>query len=429
MKPEELYPLFAQHPKVSTDSRNIQPGCLFFALKGDSFNGNAFAADALEKGASYAIIDQEIYRKDERYLLVPDVLQALQSLAQHHRRPFSIPVLGITGTNGKTTTKELIRAVLSEAFTVTSTQGNLNNHIGVPLTLLGINPETTFAIIEMGANHPGEIMDLCRIAEPNAGLITSIGVAHLEGFGSLENIILTKRALYDYVAGRNGPLFVNAGQKVLKEITEGGNRILYGETDEATFRGRFLGADPFVRVAFESGKDVYEVHSRLIGSYNTDNILAAIAVGLFYKVPPEKIVSAIESYIPGNNRSQLLPTARNTLVMDAYNANPTSMKAAIESFRSMEGGPKAMILGDMFELGEQEEEEHLKILHELSKITGIKVFLAGPVFHRLNKNPGLVSFSDVSSLKDYLFKYPLSSYTILIKGSRGMALEKLLESV
>lgn len=424
-----IYSRFLQCGTFSTDSRSIKPGCLFFALKGESFNGNNFAADALKKGAALAIVDEAEACLDNRYILVNDVLETLQQLARHHREQFHFPVLGITGSNGKTTTKELISAVLAKKYKLVYSQGNLNNHIGVPLTLLNITTDTEFAVVEMGANNPGEIRMLCEIARPTTGLITSIGRAHLGGFGSMEVIIHTKKALYDVVQDQGGRVFVNADNPLLLSLSENYSRILYGSSTGVKCRCQLQDNHPYLHLSFFYDGKSYPLKSKLIGSYNFDNLQAAVAVGLEYNVAPEAIVDALESYVPQNNRSQVIQTGRNLLILDAYNANPSSMKAALESFLLLESEPKAVILGDMLELGDYEEDEHLNIFSWLEIHPEIRVFLTGPVFSRLNRNNNFTVFSNVTSLKDYLFQYPLNSYTILIKGSRGIQLEKVTEAL
>ncbi|MHC1708588.1 MAG: UDP-N-acetylmuramoyl-tripeptide--D-alanyl-D-alanine ligase [Bacteroidales bacterium] len=426
---QELHTLFLLHPQVSTDSRNITRGCLFFALKGPNFNGNLFAANALEQGASFVIADESEVCKDERYILVKDALYTLQQLARYHREQFSIPVLGISGSNGKTTTKELVSAVLMKKYHVVYSQGNLNNHIGVPLTLLNINKETDYAVIEMGANAPGEIGMLCELAKPTQGLITGIGKAHLGGFGDLDTIIKTKKALYDFVHDNDGICFVNADNPLLIKLTENYKSVLYGSRKNHAYSTRNLEHSPYIHVSFHYDSKEYFVKSRLIGNYNYANLQSAIAVGLENNISPLDIIQALEEYIPGNNRSQLMETGRNTIILDAYNANPTSMKASLESFIQMEGALKAVILGDMLELGEYEDEEHGQIIHWLGNYPQLKVFLIGPVFSRANKPAAYNTFADSASLREYLFQYPLRNFLILAKGSRGIAVEKVIDAL
>ncbi|MFT4662851.1 MAG: UDP-N-acetylmuramoyl-tripeptide--D-alanyl-D-alanine ligase, partial [Patiriisocius sp.] len=363
MKLEKLYSLFLENPKISTDTRKITEGSIFFALKGDNFNGNKYAEEALEKGASYAIIDEEKYRKSDNFIIVDDVLKALQDLATYHRSQLTIPVIGLTGSNGKTTTKELIRAVLSQKHNCLATVGNLNNHIGVPLTILSITKEHEIAIIEMGANHVGEIESLCRIALPNFGLITNIGRAHIGEFGGFDNIIKAKTELYKTMLQSNKHLifdsseeqnddrviFVNGDDMLLMDKSDGRKRHTYGSKSMYDTEGVYHSQDPFLNVSWES-KDIL-IKTQLIGKYNTDNILAAVAIGEHFNVSDNMIKEALENYTPTNNRSQIQKTAKNTLIMDAYNANPSSVEVAIENLLTMEANKKFFILGDMLELG------------------------------------------------------------------------------
>lgn len=422
----QIYELFVKHPQVTTDSRNCPQGSLFIALKGSNFNGNQYAESALEKGCSYAIVDEPEFAKDERIILVDDCLKTLQQLANYHRRKLKTPILGITGTNGKTTTKELIANVLSKEFNVVFTQGNLNNHIGVPLTLLKLTHETEIAIVEMGANHPGEIKILAEIAEPNFGLITNIGRAHLEGFGSFENIIKTKTELYDFIRSqKNGKLFVDIDNPILKEKSEGITIVTYGMDETAFLKGKILSNNPFLEIEWTFFDKSYQVRTHLIGEYNFSNIMAAIAVGKFFGVNVKDICGALAEYMPTNNRSQLKQTEHNTLIVDAYNANPTSMSAALENFNKIAGQKKALILGDMLELGVESDDEHLKIIDFIEKNLYEKVYLVGQQFKKLNRNAS--AFETVKELTEVLRKEPLSGYTVLVKGSHGIHLEKCLE--
>ncbi|MCX6271304.1 MAG: UDP-N-acetylmuramoyl-tripeptide--D-alanyl-D-alanine ligase [Bacteroidetes bacterium] len=429
MDTQELYKLFLQHPVVSTDSRIITSECMFFALHGENFDGNLFAEEALQKGASLAIIDNPALLTNERCLLVKDTLESLQQLASFHRMQFSFPVLGITGTNGKTTTKELISTVLQTTFNTVSTAGNLNNHIGVPLTLLRMTSETEMAVIEMGANHPGEIKQLCDIAQPTAGLITNIGKAHLEGFGSVEVIIETKKALYDFIRKRGGTLYINSDNPVLTDMAGQGNLILYGIKYPARFRGELNNDLPFLSLSFIYNEKSFPVKTHLVGRYNFDNVMAAIAVGLSYHIEPERIVTALENYEPANNRSQVYRTTRNLVILDAYNANPSSMRMALESFLLMPGQPKAVILGDMLELGVHAETEHREVINLLSAYPRLDVYLVGPVFSVVNNRQNYTTFKDTASLREYLYQFPLNSRTILVKGSRGIRLEKIIDAL
>lgn len=425
MEISKLYELFAKHPEVTTDSRNCPQGSLFFALKGANFNGNQYAESALEKGCSYAIVDEAEYVKDERFVLVHDCLTALQQLANFHRRKLKTPIIGITGTNGKTTTKELIAAVLAKEFNVAFTQGNLNNHIGVPLTLLKLTSATEIAVVEMGANHVGEIKQLAEIAEPNFGLITNIGRAHLEGFGSFENIIKTKTELYDFVRNtKNGKLFVDIDNPILKEKSEGITSVTYGADTSAFVSGKVLSNNPLLEIEWSFFDKSYRVQTQLIGEYNFSNVMAAVAVGKFLGVNVHEICNALGEYSPSNNRSQLKKTERNTLIVDAYNANPTSMLAALSNFCKMAGRTKSLILGDMLELGEESDEEHAKIIDFIEKNRCEHVYLVGKQFKKLNNNAH--AFETVEELMEELKNNPLAGRTVLVKGSHGIHLEKCL---
>ena len=353
----DLYSVFRKHNQVSTDSRQIIPGSIFFALKGDNFNGNKYAKAAIEAGAVCAVIDEAEYESKHTFL-VDDVLEALQQLALHHRKQFVIPVIAITGSNGKTTTKELTNAVLSQHFHVTATKGNLNNHIGVPLTLLGITNETEIAIIEMGANHRGEIASLCEIANPTHGLITNIGKAHLGGFGGYEGVIKAKGELYNFLRENNSIAFVNHDNPLLMKLSEGMNRVGYGTNKGLFASGRVNGNTSNLELDWISEKGIVRIKTNLIGDYNFENVMAAICIGSDLGVPCEKIKTTISSYNPSNSRSQAMKTGRNSIVLDAYNANPSSMKAAIENFIKLEATHKMVILGDMLELGDESLDEH-----------------------------------------------------------------------
>ena len=424
---EKIYELFLAYGSISTDSRKITNGCLFFALKGENFNGNKYAADSLEKGAAFAVIDEKEYETSERTLLVDNVLTCLQKLAQHHREKLGIPILGITGTNGKTTTKELIATVLSKKYEVTFTQGNLNNHIGVPLTLLSMNKETEFGVVEMGANHPGEIATLCEIADPDFGIITNIGKAHLEGFGSFEGVIKTKGELYTYLAEKNGTAFYNQNNPILEKLGKGlSKRISYG-TSGADFNGEPVQSPPYIHLKANFPKGVLYLNSQLIGDYNFENILAAACIGNYFGVDPLKIQQAIKDYVPSNNRSQLIQKDGLTIIMDAYNANPTSMQASISSFGTTVKGKRYLILGDMLELGEYSPEEHKLILKQVKEKAFENVFLVGKAFSTANQMFHFPEFETVNELCAFLGKNPIKKGTLLIKGSRGIQLEKVLQ--
>ncbi len=429
MNISEIYTLFKKFPHVVTDSRNVVADSLFFALKGESFNGNKFALDTLEKGCRYAIVDEKSYAIDDRFILVDDVLTCLQDLAREHRRTLGIPILAITGTNGKTTTKELLNEVLKQKFKTSATQGNFNNHIGVPLTLLAMNAETEFGIVEMGANHPGEIKMLCEIAEPNYGLITNVGKAHLEGFGSFEGVKKTKKELYDYLAQNGGEVFINCENEHLMGMLNQQKTILYGNSEEAFSKARFLQAEPKLIIELRSPIGKLYIKTQLIGAYNFENVLAAVTLGRYFKIDEIDIKEALESYTPSNNRSQLLKTDDNVLFLDAYNANPTSMRAAIDNFAAMKMKNKVLILGDMLELGEESEKEHLHVLDLLKEKELSNTILVGNIFSSLASDYKYDAFKSVEDLLVYLETSVLKNKYILIKGSRGIKLEKTIEKL
>ncbi len=433
-----LYALFQQHPLISTDSRNCPKGSLFFALRGENFNANDFAKKALDNGCAFAVVDDPEYVLDERYILVDNVLSALQQLAKQHRQQLKTTVIGITGTNGKTTTKELIAAVLSGKYNTLYTQGNLNNHIGVPLTLLKIKPEHEIAIIEMGANHPGEIKILAEIACPDYGIITNVGKAHLEGFGSFEGVKKTKAELYDYIFGQGTSIFINKDNKHLVEMASKAgfdmkNRIheysLDPENKPCPVYGSVSAGAPFLNMKCTLGNSPdFDIHTKLIGSYNAENVLAAVAIGDFFGVDTETIKKGLENYTPQNNRSQLTVTAKNKLVVDAYNANPTSMRAALLNFGEMEVENKVLILGDMLELGDQSDEEHQNIVELIRQFTFDKVILVGPQFKKTDHN--FDAYESIDALKNNIATLQeLKNCYVLIKGSRGIQLEQLLSAL
>ena len=433
MEPASLYPYFLQHPAVSTDTRNIRPDSLFFALKGDNFNGNAFAAEALEKGASYAVIDEPEYQADGRFLLVTDVLTALQDLARHHREQLNIPVIGITGTNGKTTTKELIHAVLSQQFSTYATQGNLNNHIGVPLTMLSITKQTELAIIEMGANHVGEIAFLCGIAQPTHGLITNVGKAHLEGFGSFEGVKKAKGELYDYLATHDGTLFLQNDNPLLREMAAARNVrqvVTYGFSAGNNVVGELVAARPLLDVRWTTSERTtsHTLHTQLTGSYNTENILAAVCIGQHFDVAPAEINRGIAEYIPTNNRSQLTKTEHNTLIRDYYNANASSMAAALENFSGLDADNKVIILGDMFEMGDESYEEHGKVVETALSLGASRTLFVGMAFFQ-HRTSHAEFFETTEAARDMLVQQPIQHALVLLKASRGMAFEKLVDTL
>ena len=427
MNLEALYQIFLQHPVVTTDSRKIEPGSLFFALKGDNFNGNEFALAALEKGASYSVVDEEQTVGNEKIILVENVLQTLQNLARLHRQKLGIPILAITGTNGKTTTKELVSSVLTKKYTVISTKGNLNNHIGVPLTLLKLTSETQIGVVEMGANHPGEIAALCSIALPDFGLITNVGRAHLEGFGSFEGVIQTKTELYRFLEKNNGTVFINLGNPYLAPHAGNVKKVGYStEKDSEGLEGEALGSKPFLHFKVLFPKGWLYIKTRLVGYYNLENALAAVAVGQYFDVDPMAITCAIEGYQPDNNRSQWMETQRNNLLMDAYNANPSSTRAAVENFAQLDAPKKGVILGDMLELGSVAHEEHQRIIDLLVSIKSELVILVGPNYLGCNVPGNFLRFANAVDLAEYLRINKLTNYLLLIKGSRGMKLETLV---
>lgn len=427
MQIEHIYTLFQEHPVVTTDSRNIPANALFFALKGEHFNGNSFASSALEQGAAYAIVDEPQAMVSEKCILVEDVLTTLQQLAHHHRLQFSIPILAITGTNGKTTTKELVSAVLAQKYSILATKGNLNNHIGVPLTLLQIRENTEIAVIEMGANHPGEIDLLCRIAEPTHGMITNVGKAHLEGFGGFEGVVKTKTELYRFLHEKQGSVFINSGNTLLMQHAEHLEKVTYGLYSDAQVSGKLIGDSGFVSLQIQSEKINLEIKSNLFGKYNAENMLAAVAVGVHFQVSSEQIKLAIENYHPTNNRSQIKLTEKNTLILDAYNANPSSMKEALEHFASTNYPEKMVVLGDMRELGEESEQEHLQILDLVKRLKFEEVYLVGPEMTRLCTEIDWRCFQD-SELARWWFEFHRpTGKTILIKGSRGIQLERIVD--
>jgi UDP-N-acetylmuramoyl-tripeptide--D-alanyl-D-alanine ligase len=427
---EHLYEHYIGNPVICTDSRAVTAGSIFFALKGDSFNGNTFASGALNSGAVLAVVDEPGLATDERFFLVEDVLTSLQELAQIHRSHFQGPVIGITGTNGKTTTKELINSVLSEGFRTHATQGNLNNHIGVPLTILSADLSTTdIMIIEMGANHTGEIAFLCNIARPDFGLITNVGKAHLEGFGSLEGVIKTKTELYEFLKSTDGNAFVCSGQTALMQHAKELNHLSYGKEVSDYCMGELVSSDPFLIVKWFDKNREHLIHSNLVGAYNVDNVLAALCIGKYFGVAADKVVAAIEKYVPSNNRSQVLQSASNQIILDAYNANPSSMRVALENFALMNAFPKVVILGDMFELGTESRTEHEAILTLLKDFNFSEVLLIGPRFGEVSTDSGFRCFNSTNDACDWLIANPINNANILIKGSRGMKLEKLIPAL
>lgn len=430
MEIEALYNIYRSHPTVITDSRVPVEGSLFFGLRGEQFNGSLYAMDALNKGSSFAIVDDPSVVRDERFILVDDGLETLQELAKHHRNMLSIPLIAITGSNGKTTTKELTSRILSTQYSTKATCGNLNNHIGVPLTLLGIDGSAEMGIIEMGANHSGEIGNLCRMARPDYGLITNIGMAHLEGFGSLEGVMKAKKELYDYLEENGGLVFINEQDKTLRGMLEGfdGGKIWYGGTGASIISGEVMEADPLLKIRLDIREyGMLEVDTGLVGAYNLENILASAAIGLHFGISPANLKKAIEHYRTENNRSQQLNTDHNILILDAYNANPTSMNAAIDNFLSMLHPDKSVILGDMLELGEASLDAHQEVIDLLRNADFREVVLVGPVFAASRVPESYRVFSSLTGCARWLREYPLRDRMILLKGSRGIGLEQLTE--
>lgn len=424
MEIKELYELFLKHPSITTDTRKLKEGDLYFALKGPHFNGNLFAVQALESGAAYAIIDEDISPDNSRLIKTDDVLTTLQDLAAYHRSKFNIPFLAITGSNGKTTTKELIHAVLSSHYITYTTRGNLNNHIGIPLTILSVREDAQIAVIEMGANHMKEIEGYCKYARPDYGLITNIGKAHLEGFGSAENVKKGKGELFAFLLANNGHAFINADDpNVLDLGSLLPKKTLYGSSATPP-TGSILSSDPFLSVTLSSPHGL-EIATHLVGGYNAPNVFAAVAVGRHFRVPDEKIKKAIEDYVPANSRSQMILKGNNTIILDAYNANPGSMKAAVENFATMKGPNKILFLGDMKELGADSMKEHENLVALLNQHHWYRVILVGPEFAKVS-HPYL-HFANSDEAHEWFQEQHFSDTTILVKGSRSMRMEKVIE--
>ncbi len=422
MNIEQLYKLFLQFPTISTDTRKITKDCLFFALKGDNFNGNSYAKQALEKGAAFAIVDEKEYANENHIILVDDTLKSLQELASFHRKQSKAKVISLTGSNGKTTTKELINAVLSTNYKTIATVGNLNNHIGVPLTLLSIKEDTEIAIVEMGANHQKEIEFLCQIVEPDYGYITNFGKAHLEGFGGLEGVIKGKSELYDFLFQHNSFIFFNADDVIqLSKLNSYLKKFGFSQNNSQYYIIKLISANPFVKIEFEN----YSINSKLIGAYNFVNCCAAIIMGKYFNVSLENIKKGIESYVPANNRSQIMEKNGHQIILDAYNANPSSMKVALENFNHLNVSPKIAFLGDMFELGETASEEHQAIADLATSMNFDDTFFIGKNFVKTKNNKK--TFKTFEDLASYLKANPLQKSNLFIKGSRGMALERILE--
>ena len=424
---DTLYSTYLKSRTVTTDSRAITPGCIFFAFKGETFDGNAFAPQALEQGAALCVISDERYKVDERCIVVEDVLTTLQQLATLHRSHLTIPIIGITGTNGKTTTKELVHAVLAKKYRTHATQGNFNNHLGVPLTLLAIPADAEMAIVEMGANHPGEIAALCKIAQPDFGLITNVGRAHLEGFGSFEGVIRTKTELYRHLASCKGHAFVNSDNDILtsQAASIGLNTLSYGASEKAQMRGHLVGSDPYMKFYIEDGDNVYSIQSQLLGNYNFDNAMAAAAVGRYFRVDLWDIKEAIEQYAPANKRSQYKESGRNVLFLDCYNANPSSMKVALDNFTALLRENKVAMLGGMKELGTDSRKEHetivTRLIESITAGTLSQAVLVGPEFQGMNEGheEAVQWFENVGEAVKHYTAAPLSGATVLLKGSNS----------
>lgn len=431
MTTEQLYQVYLKHPRVCTDTRKITDSCLFFALKGDNFNGNQFAQKAIELGAAFAIVDQAEFVIDDRFILVNDVLESLQNIARLHRKHLKIPVIGITGSNGKTTSKELLNSVLSQKFKTFATEGNLNNHIGVPLSILSVSNDCEIAIIEMGANHQQEIEFLCSISQPNHAMITNVGKAHLEGFGGIEGVKKGKGELYQYISDNQGFVFLNDENSTLKTMAQDRNVkniITYGQNEHNFLSIKLKDASPFLNVEWKlQGGEKYVANSNLPGIYNFENIASAICIAAFFELNPEQINKGISNYKPVNNRSQILQTQKNTIICDYYNANPSSMIVALENLEDTQAHSKVLILGDMFELGEESAKEHKLILEKALNTKADRRILVGEEFYKLQSKMGAEFYKNRSDLEKVLKDNPIKQATILLKGSRGMKLEGLLD--
>ena len=418
---EQIYNLYSKKYLVTTDSRKIEPGSVFVALKGEHFDGNDFAYQVAEDNVAACVIaDRKDLPKHERLFIVDDSLTTLQNLAQYHRIKCNIPVIGITGTNGKTTTKELVSAVLSEKYNIIYTQGNFNNHLGVPLTLLQIKPDTEIAVVEMGANHPKEIEFLCSLAQPDYGIITNIGKAHIEGFGSFEGVVKTKNELYDYLRNKHGKIFLNNDNQILKNLSVNIDYVSYGKDISSDYHAKVLSSNPYLSIIWEG----HTINTKLVGEYNFENIMAAITTGCYFNIEQELIIKAIEDYSPTNNRSQFIKTDKNEIVMDAYNANPVSMYHAIKNFRNISDDNHLLIIGDMRELGCESINEHKEILNTIKELKFNNVIFVGEEFKKVNDN--FISFTNVEELITHISKNNISGKKILIKGSHSIHLEKLV---
>jgi len=422
---ENLYKIFLQYPSIQTDTRKLKTGDIFFALKGPNFNANNFALQALQQGAAYAVIDELIDDDNNQLIKVDDVLITLQQLAKHHRQQFKIPFIAITGSNGKTTTKELVSAALASHYKIYTTQGNLNNHIGVPLTLLSIKQDAEIAVIEMGANHQKEIESYCSYTLPTHGIITNTGKAHLEGFGGIEGVKKGKGELFDFLKNNNGTAFINWDYDYLQEMSKGIQQIIKYGTHHADYIGSIKISEPFLQVAFSKGININTIQTNLVGDYNLPNVLCAVAVAKHFNVPEEKIKQSIQNYIPSNSRSQMIEKGSNKIILDAYNANPSSVKAAIENFAKMNAANKIIMLGGMMELGETSIAEHANIVCLIEQYKWKEVILVGGDFKTTHNN--FLYFNNAREAKQWLQQQHLQNTYLLVKGSRSMQMEKVLE--
>lgn len=419
---EKIYQYYSEKYLVSTDSRKIEKGCVFVALKGEHFDGNDFAYQVAEENVATCVIaDRKNLPHHERLFIVEDSLTTLQELAKLHREKCNIPIIGITGTNGKTTTKELVASVLSKKFNLIYTQGNFNNHLGLPLTILRIKPDTEMAVVEMGANHQNEIAHLCTIAKPDFGIITNIGKAHLEGFGSFEGVVKTKNELYDFIRSKKGSLFVNYDNDLLMNLSKNIDSQTYGKDNNANIKADIISSNPYLCINW----DDTEIKTNLVGDYNFENVMAAISVGQYFNVEKELIIEALENYTPTNNRSQFIKSDKNEIVMDAYNANPVSMSHAIKNFRNISSENALLILGDMRELGNDSEKEHKTIINLINELHFDNVMLVGQEFKKASDNKFL-SFINVDDLINYINQNKISGKKILIKGSNSIHLKKII---
>lgn len=432
MEIDQLYRLYLKHPVIKTDTRKIQDGDIFFALKGPNFNGNDFAEQALAAGAAYAVVDEEINLVDDRLIRCTDTLSTLQKLAQHHREQFKyrpgsyqLPFIAITGSNGKTTTKELVHAVLSSVYKTYTTEGNLNNHIGIPLTILKIRDDAEMAVIEMGANHAKEIEGYCKYAQPTHGLITNFGRAHLEGFGGIEGVRKAKSELFNYLRENEGTAFINSDDKFIRIMSKGiRNLVTYGSTN-GQIRGTILDSAAFLKVLIAGEISIKNLNTELVGEYNLPNVLAAVTIGNYFNVPSDKIKMAIENYVPSNSRSQMIKQGSNNIILDAYNANPDSMKAAIENFARMPADNKVLMLGSMMELGKESVHEHEQIVNLINRFNWKKVVLVGSDFKEVSNH--FINFENSDQAREWLKEQHFQNTYFLIKGSRSMQMEKVLE--